>query len=110
MSDRDERRLAAVYRAFGVAATWTPAGAPGPLGVTLNPMSETGDFSFDLPAGPKRLVGARRRYRMRASESVALGFTPKAGDAVHIGAESLKIVDAPTREDRALSEWTLGLG
>ena len=104
---------AETYDAFGLPATWTPAGA-FPVPCTLLP-ALTGEAIGGFSAGAHRNV-ERRRFRVRLAELVAAApeYQPAKGDAVTLdpegAAEALVITQAPRREDPRRTEWTWELG
>ena len=109
LADRDGRRLAAVYQAFGRAAVWRPAGGPSDgFAVVLVDRAQSGDRAWDSRAGPINTTA--RLFNLRVSDTTAAGFDPARGDGLTVGTEVLTISGQPRREDRRRLEWLLEAG
>lgn len=93
--------LDAAYSVFGVPATYTPP-AGGGAAVAFTGTLVKPDVPVPMGGGG-RFIAQTRVVRARVSELAS----PAKGGIIVLGGETLKIVQAPRREDDLRLEWTL---
>lgn len=116
LADRDGRRLGAVYAAFGLPATWTPAGG-SPVELTVIAESGTGGrlSEWGGAATPLRRNVEAHVYRVRDSEVAPSGAKPRKGDRLVVQVRAgethtLTLTGVARREDARRHEWTVEAG
>lgn len=96
LADRHARLLDATYRAFGVAAVWSPVGG----GADLTPVVRRQDGDGIVHWGESQALAAIQVLRVRRSEAP----TPAEGDQVVVGSDTFRLIAEPRLETLGL-EW-----
>lgn len=96
LADRRARLLDAVYRAYGEASVWTPAGG----GVSSTPVVRRQAGDQVVSWGDSQAVMGTLILRVRRSEMAA----PGEGDLVAIAPDTFKVIAEPRLEPIGL-EW-----
>lgn len=99
-ADREARLLAAVYRTYGVAALWTPAGGGAAVALTVRHGVEDETFRF----GDSRGINRKNVMFVRVSEMAA----PTRDSLIEAGGRIWAVLTAPMLEDGGL-EWRFGV-
>jgi hypothetical protein len=100
MADPNARRvrlLEGLYRTFGVAAAFTPAGGGTAIPCTVRPATEDTVLQFGL----EQAIGDKNLLKVRVAEVAAP--TAKSSFAITGGA-TLKVMGEPRKAHQAL-EW-----